>query len=222
MWFPYFGVPDDLFFEKCQLWKKIALGLGNLFDVTSSTPDECICACSPSGCNTSSLLLCRAFELVTSNTPFKPGSRNPGLWLREIVGFFIAWMRKDTKMCRAVTRSFTFDALGLRHVFYITHHDPDGVLRLCKRDRQEVDEILDEDRLGVEALETLVAEFDAKFDELGLPIMDFMQGFWYTRMIEYLSARDPYDQEHVVQSRKLGVELEPEPWVVPDRVSLLI
>lgn len=68
----------------------------------------------------------------------------------------------------------------------------------------------------------LVTEFEDKFDELGLPILDFLQGFWYSRMISFLSERDSYDQEHVLESRKLGVELKAEDWVLPNRVSLLI
>jgi hypothetical protein len=218
MWFPPYGVPTDFIFEKWQHWKKIALGLGKLLDVTPSTTDECICACSPSGCNILSQSLRQAFRMVSLDGPSRD-PRNPGFWLREIVSFFMTWMDRDTRMPRAVIRSFTFDALCLRHTCCMVHH---GDFRLQHRDRPEVEEILDEDRLRLEALDRLVTEFDDKFDELGLPIMEFLQGYWHTRMIEYLSERDPYDQEHVVESRKLGVELEPEPWVVPDRVSLLI
>lgn len=85
-----------------------------------------------------------------------------------------------------------------------------------------MEEILDKERLGLEDLETLMAEFNDKFDEPGLPISEFLQGCWYSRMVKSLSERGSYDEDHVVESRKLGVKLEAEEWVIPDRVSLLI
>ena len=47
-------------------------------------------------------------------------------------------------------------------------------------------------------------------------------GYWHTRMIEVLSHRDPYDEEHIIESRRVGVSLEPDECLVSDRVSLLL
>ncbi|KAL4964055.1 uncharacterized protein BDV14DRAFT_201306 [Aspergillus stella-maris] len=83
-------------------------------------------------------------------------------------------------------------------------------------------EIAEENKQGVEVLENFILEFDAKYHELGLSIWEFLEGYWHTRMVEYLCERDPYDEEHDREARSMGVFLQPEENDPLDRVSLLI
>lgn len=210
-----------LFLGEWKKWKALILDRAKSIDLTPPSSDECICACSPSGCSTISLLLRQAFQGLYYE--LSNSCEDPGFWLRETVAFVIIWIREDRKACLEVIRFFTFDALGLTHVCCVQRFFGDSkFVRLEARNRQEVEEILDEEQLGLRDLERLVAEFNERFDELGPPIMDFLQGYWYSRMTEFLSERDPYDEEHVVESRTIGVKLEAEEWVLPDRVSLFI
>ncbi|OKP12712.1 hypothetical protein PENSUB_1652 [Penicillium subrubescens] len=146
-----------------------------------------------------------------------------GFWLRETVAFVLIWIGESRKVCQEIIRFFTFDALSLTHVCCVDEWNRHFCCsRLQTRNRREVEEILDEEKLGVGNLEKLVAEVNEKFDELGFPIIVFLQGHWYSRIVEFLSERDPYDEEHHVELGKIGVKLEAEEWVLPDRVALLI
>ncbi|OQE07678.1 hypothetical protein PENVUL_c012G08758 [Penicillium vulpinum] len=71
-------------------------------------------------------------------------------------------------------------------------------------------------------LEKLLDELKIKFDDLGLSVMEFLEGYWYTRMIDVLSQRDPYDEEYSIELRRIGVDLELDEGDVHDRASLLI
>lgn len=218
-WYP--ASPSGLFFGEWKRWKALILDRATSLDLTPPSSDKCICACSPSGCSTISLLLRQAFQGLYYG--LSNSCEDLGFWLRETVAFVIIWIGEDRKVCQEVIRFFTFDALGLTHVCCVQRFIRDSAFaRLEARSKQEVEEILDEEELRLRDLERLVAEFNERFDELGPPIMDFLQGYWYSRMTEFLSERDPYDEEHVVESRAIGVKLEAEEWVLPDRVSLFI
>jgi hypothetical protein len=213
--------PPGFFLKEWKKCKAMILERTKSFAITPSSADECICACSPSGCNTISLLLRQAFECLDHRLP--NSHEDPGFWLRETVAFALIWVGENRKVCQEVIRFFTFDALNLTHVCCSKKSNRRYIpTLLVKRDKKEVEEILDEEKLGLGNLERLVAEFNEKFDELGRPIMDFLKGYWYSRMIEFLSERDPYDEEHHVELGKIGVKLEAEERVLPDRISLLI
>jgi hypothetical protein len=212
--------PRGLYLKVWKRWKAVILERTKSFAITPSSADECICACSPSGCNTISLLLRQVFQCLY-HIP-SDSHEDPGFWLRETVAFVLIWIGENRKVCQEIIQFFTFDALSLTHVCCVEESVDFFFFKLVQRDKKEVEEILEEGELGLRDLERLVAKFNDKFDELGLPMMDFLQGHWYSRMIEFLSERDPYDEEHHVELGKIGVKLEAEEWVLPDRVSLLI
>ena len=89
-----------------------------------------------------------------------------------------------------------------------------------RRDETEVGSIADDQHSLVEEFEELMEEMESKLDELSLPLEEFLDGYWYDRVIEHLSRRDRYDEEHVTEARKMGIFLEPEEFCIPDRVSL--
>lgn len=213
--------PPGLFLKEWKRWKALVLERTKSFAITPSSADECICACSPFGCNTISLSLRQLFEFLYRRS--SNSHEGPGFWLRETVAFVLIWIGEKRKVCQEIIRFFTFDALSLTHVCCVEGWVNDFLHpMLVKRDQQEVEEILEEEELGLRDLEKLVTDFNKKFDELGLPLVEFLQKYWYSRMIEFLSERDPYDEEHVVAVGKIGVKLEAEERGLPDRVSLLI
>ncbi|KAJ5172896.1 hypothetical protein N7492_005489 [Penicillium capsulatum] len=114
-----------------------------------------------------------------------------------------------------IIRMFTFDALGVEHACCVGEN-------LESRDSSEVEEILEEEKPRLEVLEQLVAEFEAKYTELGLPILEFLEIHWHPRMMKYLSERDGYDDEHHKECKGMSVFLEAEEDDYLDRVSLCI
>ncbi|KGO53459.1 hypothetical protein PEX2_060660 [Penicillium expansum] len=202
-----------------RAWKRMVSEFGKEFFLLPLVRDRCVCACSPDGCTTMSVTLRHIIDYI-------PAYRihEPEFWYRELIQFLLCWTRGDTGIGWKVIRFLTFDALGLKHSCCINTptYPFDFSFRLKSREEEEVEEILDEQKLGLIELEKILDELKIKFDELGQPVIEFLEGYWHTRMIEFLSQRDPYDEDHVIESRRMGVALEPDECVVPDRVSLLI
>ncbi|KAJ6143691.1 hypothetical protein N7471_003144 [Penicillium samsonianum] len=205
--------------KQYEVWKQMVSDLAKDVFLLPSIWDGCGCACSPSGCTTMSVLL-RHIVRSFSIHEFE----EPSFWFRELIQFLLWWTKGDTETGWGVIRFLTFDALGLKHSCCIKNHTNYEYphFKLESREEEEVAEILDEQKPRLMELEKLLDELKIKFDELGHPVMEFLEGYWHTRMIEVLSQRDPYDQEHIIESRRIGVTLEPDECVVPDRVSLLI
>ncbi|KAJ5434000.1 hypothetical protein N7491_004595 [Penicillium cf. griseofulvum] len=203
-----------------EVWKQAVSKFGKTFFLLPSVRDRCSCACSPSGCTTMSVFLRHIVDRLYS-MPLRGGE--PSYVFRELIKFLLWWTRGDTEIGSKVIRFLTFDALGLKHSCCINiSFGPWRMFKLVDREEEEVEEIRDEEKSRILELEKLLAELEIKFDDLGQPLMEFLEGYWHTRMIEVLSQRDPYDEEHVIESRQIGVTLEPDECVVPDRVSLLI
>lgn len=199
------AVPD--FQEIYQSWEKTTSQLGRDVFLPGSVEDGCACACSPNGCTTLSVAL---REIVRFFSRF---SIENALCFRQLFQFLVGWTKGNVGIDQAFIRFLTFHALDLKHTCCINHQNdsyPCGDFKLKSRDEDEIEEILDEERLRLKDLEQLMNEFEAKFDELGLPIMDFLDGYWHTRMMSFLSERDPYDEEHVMGARRIGVKLEVE------------
>lgn len=201
-------------------WKKGVAELGDACFFVSSTKDCCVCACSSGGCTTLSVAL-RSILLGASECR----------WiirvvpLRKLILSLIVWQDYWPELPRAIIRNLTFDVLGLTHTCCteIYHGEP-GPLGPCvpeeRRDETEVGRIADDQHSLVEEFEELMEEMESRFDELGLPLEEFLDGYWYDRVIEHLSRRDRYDEKHVTEARKMGIFLEVEEFCIPDRVSL--
>ncbi|CAI7568372.1 unnamed protein product [Penicillium crustosum] len=198
-------------------WKQAVVEFGKSVFLLPSVRDGCFCSCSPGGCTTMSVLLRHVVHFLSYRK-----IKEPSFWFRELIQFFLWWTRGDTEIGWEVIRFLTFDALGLKHSCCIKNHDYSVFFKFESREEEEIREILDEEKLRIIELEKLLDELKIKFDELGLPVMEFLDGYWHTRMIEVLSHRDPYDEEHIIESRRVGVSLEPDECLVSDRVSLLL
>ncbi|KAJ5353483.1 hypothetical protein N7541_006047 [Penicillium brevicompactum] len=183
-----------------------------------SVQDCCVCACCHGGCTTLSVALRKWNERFRCHTRGK--LRAEYLWfLISLIDLTETTIERD----HSIIRILTFEALGLRHTCCVEIDNPcsefyeDDVM-----DREEVQNIQDEDKHRYKQLDQLVARFDTWFDELELPIMEFLSGPWHSHMVEVLSNRDSYDEEHLRQTRDLGIFLEPVDFdEVPQLVHIL-
>ena len=111
-----------------------------------------------------------------------------------------------------IIRSLTFHALDL---WYTCSTVTDEGLQ----DEKELEHIPDEDRHLYCELEKLDSEFENKFSQLRLPVIEFLESHWHGRMVEYLSKPGPYDDHHFQQTGNLGIFLEPHEAIIPDAVN---
>lgn len=215
----YMESGSDLDGPEFENWKKGVAELGDASFFVSPIQDCCICGCSPGGCTTLSV----ALRLIISRTS-QWRSELQDHNFRKMILSLIAWQDSWPDISQAIVRTLTFDALGLTHTCCteINSHRVTYFSFLARggRDETEIDRILDDQHLLIKEFEELMEEMESKLDELGLPLEEFLDGYWYDRVIEYLSRRDHYDEEHVTEARRMGIFLKAEEFCIPDRVSL--
>lgn len=186
----------------------------HLFSLT--TIDECSCSCSLVGCTPLSAAIRTVVDhLFVDNQQIT----RVALGFRKFLEYLIDHNKSKLEVCHAMIRSLTFDGLRLSHTCCIElgYSRPWDYVR----DESDLQEIREEQRIDLERFEKLVSEFDAQFDVMGLPLMDFLQKIWYERMIKFLSERDKYDAEHAKQTRELGISLEVDEIQIPLVVQLI-
>lgn len=206
-----------------------------------ASQDGCVCPCSPDGCTGLSAALrwlcqkvqagfcagLRDFKTIYPN--FARHFNQPEFVelsdrssFQQKLGALIEIFEALPKAGGIIVRAMTFEGLGINHAC-CTEVDPYfWMLYEAKgKSDDEVNEILDEEKTRHDELEKLVLEFDTKFTELGLPIWEFLTKHWQPRMIDYLSHRDPYDEEHHKETRKLGVDLEVDDSEIPHWIHFL-
>jgi hypothetical protein len=175
-----------------------------------SSRDRCYCSCSADGCTPLSVamrdVVCR---LYLGNEQLSQVASS----FRRFLEFLIDHNQSKLDICHAMIRSLTFDGLSLSHTcctelweFRPWEH---------VRDESDLQEIREEQKVPLERFEKLLSEFDAQFDDSGLPLMDFLQEIWYERMVKFISERDKYDLEHNEETRKLGISLEVDEIEIP-------
>lgn len=72
---------------------------------------------------------------------------------------------------------------------------------------EEIAEIWEEDRNLAEQLDDLMDEFEADYDELGIPLTDFFYDHWWRIMDEIDAGRDALSPEDMEAIREIGVIL---------------
>lgn len=158
------------------------------------SPDDCLCACSEHGCMP-----------VTCFLKFDGSIGLWGKWPAHIWIWFIESLMSDkisAVIDRGIVRLITFENLGLRHTCCCFHpYDRD----FSTMEPEEIDERRDEDRKGIQLLESLLIEFHEKRGDQN--IQSFINGYWTARMKEVLAVRDkePVDKAAI---RELGVILQ--------------
>jgi hypothetical protein len=179
--------------------------------------DNCTCVCCPQGCTVATVALRQA--LRWSRWLSVPES---SLWFRRLLQSLVGWTQYSTRTSQSIIRLLTFDGLGLKHTCCIEIDDEDkDADQMRARDEEEISEIQEENKPGIEVLDSLMLEFEKKFDELGFPLIEFLEGYWHTRMVQHVLERDPYDEKHDQETRSIGVVLQADEGDL-DRVSLFI
>lgn len=65
-------------------------------------------------------------------------------------------------------------------------------------------EIREEESKDLEELEILMLGFQREYTSLGLPLVDFLRGYWTERMNDIMAGQ-PFSREEALQQRELGV-----------------
>lgn len=191
-----FGTLDELD-DKCQ---SLLTGCFH-----SKLDDNCLCACSSHGCTPAVMMLKSITQGAVwrhGNHLFRPTEGHLFVieWVISILGHrHEAWRW----LTREIIRYETFEKLGLTHTCCKVH--PRGYGMPTARDSAECAEIRDEERLWLSKLETLVAEFQEKYTELGVTVPEFLRGYWKARMEEVEREDGPLDDEEIAKIRDLGV-----------------
>ncbi|KAL4876385.1 hypothetical protein BJY04DRAFT_143346 [Aspergillus karnatakaensis] len=180
--------------------------------------DACVCACCLDGYTTLSVALRLVFGVFAAFIP--PPYRTKTLL--PLLDMLIEWHKDYPNANQIFLRCFTFDALNLTHtccdeLSSVMSYDPRP-----RKSESEIAEILEEQQEKLNDLDYLVSEFEAKLEELNLPVLDFLQDYWHPRMIRFFSQVDPYDEEHHKGANELGVVLEVDERPVPYRLFLLV
>lgn len=90
----------------------------------------------------------------------------------QVFNLVLLWMDNRAGAEHIIIRSLTFHALDLRHTCCTETDEPFTLGCWVMKDEQELGRIRDEDRHLYCELEQLVSEFENKFSQLGLPIIE--------------------------------------------------
>lgn len=153
--------------------------------------DCCDCACSTKGCCTytmigTSLIRRAKMSYASLRKDYRRAARDTTLSIAVFLGVYgpgMDWLRYE------MLRLITFDALRLRHTCCSMMRGRGAVIaELGDEDWQE---IRDKQAEQANTLENLLHEFKIKLDELPTPFVEFVNGYWKTRMREVWQRKTP-------------------------------
>lgn len=194
--------------------------------LTSPVLDCCECLCTQSGCSAASILAREVWKLANgAPTPGEETGFDRTTW--HVVMDLLTSRLSDHAGARKFASDFirvsTFERLGMSHTCckFINnsgkYEGPDnGVTSaIVKReykmveimDPEDVAEIQEEERYLERMLETLVEEFEIKYEELGLSLSEFFLTYWWVRMDE-VDVDGKVTQEELEALWRMGVVLD--------------
>lgn len=159
--------------------------------LSDDTRDDCLCACSERGCSPLTQLL---------KSYYRPNRLGVIGHLQEVVYSTSNTHSKNTTIS-AILRYLTFEALRMTHTCHTS-----SVFGVRFPDPEETFEIRDEESAMIVQLNELTVEFDQKYDELGVGLRQFLDGYWRSRMDEVLQEQD-IDSHEAIKVREIGVIL---------------
>ena len=179
----------------------------------SQDNDSCLCRCSSAGCKPITHFFKRG------QPPFSPPSATSAL-VQCYSAVFVASSPRafamdhiiesemDT-MFAEVIRVLAFDKLQITHVCCEGRRcDMEGLASTWRvREKDEIYEILDEEKMLLDRLEDLVEEFVEKQRKLRLPLAEFIESHWTPRMGE-VEKELKLTEEELSRIQALGVELK--------------
>ena len=172
--------------------------------VNETTSDDCKCACSLEGCCAITAMLkkisnCQHMERFLFTT-----------WLVNLLD-----IAKDgwNIVPANVVRILTFERLELTHTCCVWQGNQwfgdDTTRYFAAFDDGERAETQDEESENLNKLAVLMLEFEHAYIALGVPLPEFLKGYWRTRMDEVMSGEEAIDEDEVRRIRELGVTWEP-------------
>lgn len=175
--------------------------------VDERTSDDCKCACSIHGCNALTSML---KERKRRCQMFHYGKTDRVLYHLSVVLANLLDISNDgwSFFPAKILRFLTFERLEMTH----TCCSPQGIYETCyfavfdDNDRIEIQE---EESAGLDELEKLMLEFQHAYTNLGVPLPEFLEGYWTTRMDEAMSGGEAISADEASQIREWGVTWEP-------------
>ena len=168
--------------------------------------DCCDCPCSLGGCKAFTMMI--KAQARRAQTPFQFRLRTAVRDKTQVIAHLIdmdcpdfAWLRHE------MLRYMTFKKLRLRHTCCrpcTLELEFSYTKVIAGFDDDERREIMEEQEQQTKKLETLVKEFENKYGELGVPFVDFLEGYWRNRMREVLQEEVPIDEAGL---ERIGVRL---------------
>ena len=184
-----------------------------LLDILGDTTrDTCCCACSSGGCVALTMMVKYPRMYEADRYILLPRVRK--MWLSYLQRLVepcrveepqIKWLRLE------VFRIITFDRFQLKHTCCSSERFWDKALGVYTSaivelgDEEDREEIRQEQDERVEKLEALILEFEDKYQELGIPLGDFMDGYWRRRTREVMREQVAIDREQLSQ---IGVVMD--------------
>lgn len=194
--------------------------------LTSPATDSCTCLCTPGGCSAASVFSREMWGSIPAGVASYGQQASSWMTVRMITDVLTSRLA-DHPGARQFASSFlrvrTFERLGMSHTccrFVENSGKYEGAengvaLAILKgefklveiMDADDVSEIQEEDRYLAKLLETLVQEFDVKYEESGLSLSDFFHSYWRARMDE-VDAGNKVSKEELEALRSTGVVLD--------------
>lgn len=194
--------------------------------LTSPATDSCSCLCGRGGCSAASVFSREMWgsimaggawhwsqtldwgtvrmitDALKSRLDGHPGARQFALSFLRVSTFERLGMSHTC--CRYVDNCGKYEGAGNGVALAILK----GEYKLVEvMDADDVSEIQEEDRYLAKLLETLVQEFDVKYEASGLPLGDFFHSYWRARMDE-VEAGNKVSKEELEALRSTGVVLD--------------
>ncbi|KAI1805162.1 hypothetical protein F4811DRAFT_570343 [Daldinia bambusicola] len=169
--------------------------------------DSCVCYCAAHGCTPASKYLIPILEKVTLSgcAPYTASG------IKAIrLGELMIPENKKSKVLLEYIRLITHWGLGMRHTccrLSVCPNLRDGGNLVQVLDTSEVQEIREEERYLAKQLETLVDEFEKKFQDLNIPLSQFMEEYMIPRLEEVRNEQDELSADELYAIRETGVIL---------------
>jgi hypothetical protein len=176
-------------------------GLIKMLLSDGTTRDTCSCACSGNGCLPSTSLFNAYFRYLRELT-------SPELTLSSLFQFIDVILGRDggrpyyyDKVAPVIIRLGIFNELELSHTCCASStSEPPQPLNITDALQIQAEEIE-----GIGRLESLSAELTVKYFELGVPLPEFLNGYYRTRIEELRSESAEFDEEVAQKMREVGV-----------------
>lgn len=181
-----------------------------------SPADCCACACSIGGCHPYTTMV---KTIISGNLHYLPplsfsSARKLALRYTEAVADLLDINQpRSIGFRQEMLRFNTFAKLRPRHTCCST-----GVAMECSGnywrhqnviveldDEEERREIREEQAETVQKLEELLLHFEKKYDEMAIPFVDFLRGYWKDHMKEFARTRYSNKSINVKELESLGV-----------------